>query len=430
MENKKILDKVKTRIAISNFEKLEMNKKMPKTNILKSAAIFILALGIVSGVAYAGIRITEIFKIKGIDDTGIQTALQNDYVQNIEMDYIEKEKVKFKVDYLMMDDINFDLVFNFVTEDNVDNYEQIAITNLKITDENNNQIYINSEDQEIWTKNIALTSEWWSVVEKHDNLLRQVVHLSSNNFPRSNKIYVSFDSVVLYNVNKGNPITIEYDDEYKLEFDVSKQLSERISIEYEVKNSNYIDNAKLTNSGFEVIINSDEIIRREDNYSVEDSNGNRYTLSNVFRIYDGENLDKIDKQVLIFNLTRYNTTDTITLKRDNGKVCEFVKKDKLKAIQVTYNFSDGNENAVYTKVYFLNNKIMFQEQIQTFKSEEDAKEQYDKIKNVDGKKLEGNHIIMTLYFPEDYEMDYEGYIDFLNKEKERGGVKEYFEVDN
>ena len=50
---------------------------MPKTNLLKSAAIFVLALGIVSGVAYAGIKITEIFKIKGIDDTGIQTALQN-----------------------------------------------------------------------------------------------------------------------------------------------------------------------------------------------------------------------------------------------------------------------------------------------------------------------------------------------------------------
>ena len=28
------------------------------------------------------------------------------------MEYVEEEKVKFKVDYFMMDDLNFDLVFN------------------------------------------------------------------------------------------------------------------------------------------------------------------------------------------------------------------------------------------------------------------------------------------------------------------------------
>ena len=50
-----------------------------------------------------------------------------------------------------MDDINFDLVFNFITADNVDNYEQIAVSGLKITDENNNQIYIDSEDYNVWS---------------------------------------------------------------------------------------------------------------------------------------------------------------------------------------------------------------------------------------------------------------------------------------
>ena len=109
---------------------------------------------------------------------------------------------------------------------------------------------------------------------------------------------------------------------------------------------------------------------------------------------------------------------------------ENTKNDNQKIIQVTYNFSDGGEHRVYTKTYFKDNKIKFLEQIETFDSEEEAKKQYESIKNVDECKLENKTITMTLYYPEDYEMDYEGYINFLNEEKERGAVKEYFEVDN
>lgn len=295
---------------------------MPKNRILKTVATFIIAVGIIGSVTYAGIKIAEIFKIKGMDDAGIQTALQNNYVQNIDMDYIQEERVKFKVDYLMMDDINFDLVFNFVTEDNVDNYEGIAVSNLKITDENNNQIYISSEDQDIWTKNIALMAERWSVIEKQGNTLRQVMHLTSNNFPKSNKIYVSFDKVVLYNVNQGNPITIEYDGDYKLDFDVSKQLTERKSIEYEAKNSKMIEDVKLTNSGLVMTLDLESYISDKEDFTVTDSQGKVYTLANTLRILDKGDLNKIDKQVLIFNMTIYNESDTITLKLANGSTYE------------------------------------------------------------------------------------------------------------
>lgn len=280
--NSRILEKVQTRIAISNFEEKE-EFSMPNNKILKTVASLVLVLGITCGAVYAGYKITSYFKIKGIDDAGIQTALKNNYVQNIEMNYIEKEQVKFKVDYLMMDDINFDLVFNFVTQDEVDNYEEIAVTNLQITDENNNQIYIDSEEQDIWTKNISLSSAMWTTIEKQGHTLRQVLHLCSNNFPKSKKIYVSFDSVILYNVNKGNPITITYEDNYKLEFDVSEQLVNRKSVEYETDNSK-VEKAILTNSGFAITIKENNYIPRNANYIVKDTEGNSYTLSDTLRI--------------------------------------------------------------------------------------------------------------------------------------------------
>lgn len=322
--NNRILEKVRTKVAISNFEEKE-RFSMPDNKILRTAASLFLVLGITCGVAYAGYQLTNYFRIKGIDDTGIQKALENNYVQNIGMDYIEKEQVKFKVDYLMMDDINFDLVFNFVTKDAVENYEGIAVSNLKITDENNNQIYISSEEQDIWTKNIALSSAMWTTIEKQDHTLRQVVHLSSNNFPKSNKIYVSFDEVILYNVNNGNPITIKYEDDYKLEFDVSEQLSNRKSIEYITDNSK-IESAILTNSGFAITIKESNYISRNANYIVKDAEGNSYTLSDTQRILKKPELTEIEKQVLIFNITKYNESDSITLIKNDGNIIEFIKK--------------------------------------------------------------------------------------------------------
>lgn len=328
--NDKISDKVRTKVAISNFEEKE-RFSMSKNRILRTAASLFLVLGITCGVAYAGYQITNYFKIKGMDDAGIQTALKNNYVQNIDMEYIEAEKVKFKVDYLMMDDVNFDLVFNFETEDSVENYEGAAISNLKITDENNNQIYFDSEDQDIWTKNIGISPSSWSVVEKHDNKLRQVFHISSNNFPKSRKIYVSFDNIVLYNVNKGNPITIKYDDEYKLEFDLSKQLIERETIEYiSNTNSKIVEGAKLTNSGLAVTINVEEYLKvynmGNENFKILDSNGTEYTLASNLHIYNLDNMYQAEKLVLVFNMTKYDETDTITLKLNDSAIYELVKK--------------------------------------------------------------------------------------------------------
>lgn len=305
----------------------DLNKpKKKRTSVPKMAASFMLGILVLSGIVYASTYGNKLFNIEGIDDAGIQAAIQNGYIQNIDMDYIEKEKVKFKVNYLVMDDIHLDLVFNFVTPDRVENYEGIAVRGLEITDENNNQIYIASEDQRIWSKNIAPMAELWSTVEKHDNLLRQVVHFSSDSFPKSKKICVSFDSVILYNVNHGNPFTIEYEDNYKLEFDVSDQLINRRTIEYESE-SNDISNIKLTNSGLALTIKSDHYITRNEDYKIIDEEGNVYTLSEVIPVIDHEKMDtKNDEFTLIFNFTMYDKCNNLKLECPDENIINFKEK--------------------------------------------------------------------------------------------------------
>lgn len=55
--NKKILEKVKLKVAISNFEKEE--KPMSKQKILKMVATFVIAIGLAAGITYAGTAIYE-----------------------------------------------------------------------------------------------------------------------------------------------------------------------------------------------------------------------------------------------------------------------------------------------------------------------------------------------------------------------------------
>ncbi len=55
--NKKILEKVKLKVAISNFEKEE--RPMSKQKILKMVATFVIAIGLAAGITYAGTAIYE-----------------------------------------------------------------------------------------------------------------------------------------------------------------------------------------------------------------------------------------------------------------------------------------------------------------------------------------------------------------------------------
>ena len=317
-------DKFKSNVYVKYQNKIQKStKKVPK--LPKIVAGFAIGILVFSGIVYASTNIRKIFEIRGIDDKGIQTAIENNYIQNIDMNYIEKEKVKFKVDYLVMDDIHFDLVFNFITQDSVENYEGIAVQGLKITDENNNQIYIDSEDQQIWSKNIAPMCGSWNIVEKHGNLLRQVIHLSSNSFPKSQKIYVSFNSVILYNVNKGNPFTIEYKDNYQLEFDISDQLINRKTIEYQSQN-NIVRNVKLTNTGLALTIKSDYYITNDENYKIIDESGNVYNLSEVIHVIDSEKMDyKYDEYTLIFSFTMYDQCNNLKLECPDGSMIEMLQ---------------------------------------------------------------------------------------------------------
>ena len=184
MNNKEMLDKFKMSVAISNFEKeceRETNQKGIYTlekrrfwreYIMKKRIIATTCVGMIlmSGVVFAANidNIKNYFRGFG---NGIDTAIENGYVENPEMDYIElnailrKEtgtiiedvKVDAKIEDFLMDDLNLSTQFSFEFDDKINNYidlnniNDVTINDLFVREEENRLIY-SVNDKEIFDK--------------------------------------------------------------------------------------------------------------------------------------------------------------------------------------------------------------------------------------------------------------------------------------
>ena len=331
------------------------NKKTWKSFTLpaKIAAMFvaiILTGGVVIATTYIVKDIVKLDKMSHLND-----AVENGYIQNIDMDYIQQDGIEFKIDYLLMDDTNFDLVFNFKFDGDVSNYEGVSIPELIITDEQNNQIFFDTESEEHY-KSYA-KSMGYNTIEKTGNTIRQLLFLKSNKFPKSKKIYVSFKTVILYNVSQGNPFTKELNGDWKLEFDVDKQFTDRTNINYEVKKSDAGDKveiqvAELTNTGFNISLKS-SIMKEIESIELEGKNGEKYELVDSILIEDLEKYSEASSQALKIvghpEIPSENFTGEAVVVSDssyweklNKEIDKILYPDGMREVLITFNMTKYN----------------------------------------------------------------------------------------
>ena len=116
MDNKqkeKILENVKLKISISNFEKEEkIDMKRTSKNILKIVAVACCTMLSITGVVFAkdiGNFVKEFFG--GSSSEGVDIAVNNGYVAEVKTEYQEAEGIEIAVDSFMMDDNNFAMNF-------------------------------------------------------------------------------------------------------------------------------------------------------------------------------------------------------------------------------------------------------------------------------------------------------------------------------
>lgn len=299
-------------ISKSIDEAFKYNKKKHKITFnIKKIIIIILSISMISsGIAFASvILVKKMFNY----NHGIESATENDYIQNIEMKYIRTDNLSFKVSYLVMDDVNFSLVFDYIVPDNMDNFDAIALHNLKITDEIGNHILYDTEGDDLYN-NYAFSHSEWKLVEKNNNYVRQVLQANSYDFPKSKKIHITFNGITLYTVENGIKNTKDYNGNWSLEFDVSDQLQNR-NVKYYSCKDERIQEVKLTNSGLVIKAKSDKYL---ENIHLYDDKNNEYKL-----FYNTQNRSREKRQyitnewIIFFDTCIYDNVQKYKLKIDD-----------------------------------------------------------------------------------------------------------------
>lgn len=128
------------KVAQSFIKKVKMKNAIRKFN--KVAAIFITIGVMTTGIVFAKDIVNFITSLFTNSTPAIDTAVENGYVQNIDMDYVYCNNIGVKVEALVIDDFNLDI--SFIYESNVDNIKEMKLEEYVISTGNNNLIYDSS----------------------------------------------------------------------------------------------------------------------------------------------------------------------------------------------------------------------------------------------------------------------------------------------
>lgn len=139
------------------------------------------------------------------------------YQDNIDMSYIEKDNISYKGDYISLNDDRLEFILNFSFSEDVTNFEGISLSEFFIENENGDLIY---EDKDVSDKSSISNSIESSNIEVNKNIVKQLYRFKLKEKINSKKITLVFKKVILYNVNKGNPITKEFAGDWKLELNL------------------------------------------------------------------------------------------------------------------------------------------------------------------------------------------------------------------
>lgn len=359
------------------------NRKLPKLFII------ILCIGVlISSFTFAKeIRIvihnlTQ--NIFGTYNEGITTALENAYESDVDMEYIESNNIKVKVDSIMLDDYNLAIIFNFVSENSeyLKDLEvsRIELNNVLIMNENNvilhaehegtTQEFIdfcdgNNLDKGEFYSGCSNGGQRRSILNSENNKFIVSELISSKKFPLSKKLYIKFDTINFLNKYADIfDIVNEFENtpenqcktikgNWEFEIDLEKLNKKRTSIEYEVVNIN--DNRtevteaclSMSNMRLELITNTKKIdFKKMQNRNpktmnvfdmlafnelyIENSNGEKfYEIGSEGTRYETIEPRKI-KYYALFNYTYFDRTEEITIHLRTNKKEELIIKMKAK----------------------------------------------------------------------------------------------------
>lgn len=356
MNNNKIFEKVKMKIAISQIVKEEdivMNKN--KLNIGKGIGIAACIVLSMTGVVFATTQIINKFGANSSD--GIQTAIDNEYYSDVNTEYKEANGISTSIESFLIDDNNFDMNINikfdgsYNLQDMLSNDGRIDIMDLKVVNEKNEKVFATMEleseemmslyktEQEARENYNSYEGAYSETSEKiNDNEIKFYLTATGNptEFPVSQKLIVTFNKIRNRHWENDQEKDIIYKGKWKYELDVPSSMAKSNIVHYQlvsISDKNYkFEDAKISNTAFKIYLSNCNGITWNDNQCVETSDGRKFYPA---QRSDGDGEISVKEDGIVryyntFNLTNYDATDTLKvhLFKTNGDeiIVELVKE--------------------------------------------------------------------------------------------------------
>ena len=240
-------DIIKNTLNNQNNNTYYKNKK-----IIKKVACFILVIVLATSVIFAKDILAYIrYLLKTNSSKGEQTAIDNGYIEEVNMKYINSNGVNVRVSEILMDDYNLSILFNIEIPETegVESIYNVKLSNLIITDEQNNVLVLALENSERYeefykenniqerNRNIAYNkgAYYGEIITSYGRTIEYKYMTYSEEFPKSKKINISFDKIVLSNKNSYDKTVIE--GEWNIEVNLPEEMYNRETLIYNAKNS-------------------------------------------------------------------------------------------------------------------------------------------------------------------------------------------------
>lgn len=239
----------------------EQNKKtFQKFYFLKMAMTACACLIVTTSIVFAKDIVDFIQNFFG-NNIGMDTAIENGYIDSPSTDYMESNGTKIKINRYLMDNYNLNLDLSVKLEETIQSNKilKMNFTDMIITDNNNNILFCQNKnvfDEYCNTHNLDYKWEEtnnsyinsgsnYYIKSNENNEINFIYNIYAQHFPKSKTINIKFNEIILSENEDIEKDTITIKGNWDFEINVPDKFYEREEISYKViKCSN--DKMKIT----------------------------------------------------------------------------------------------------------------------------------------------------------------------------------------
>ena len=293
--------------------KLSRGKSKILNKIKHTSFLLFVLVFIVTGVIVASCVINYIKSLFsthdiGKDNDGVLMAIENlEWFQDVDMNYVD-----------LGDGYNLYLIFDFVSDKDIGKFNEMSITDLKITNENG-EVICDRENIVVEQRNIHITSK---LIENDKHHMKSLIYICTNKFPMSKNLNINFSKIVFSNKSLFSDNTyLDINTLATINIDLDEKFINRKSTYYTCENTSTIIKTMITETGFYSLIELPNI-NKLDNIVLLDNNNNSYKCYNIS--VNSSDIDKYQYMIVsAFNNANMNNLKLIinnlefSLKKNN-----------------------------------------------------------------------------------------------------------------